>query len=43
MDFDLSPEHQLLRKTIRDFLAREVLDKIDEHEQERRFPTDIVA
>ncbi len=43
VDFELSPEHELLRRTIRDFLAREVEDKIDEHEQERRFPTDIVA
>ena len=43
MDLELSPEHELLRRTIRDFLAREVADKIDEHEQERRFPTDIVA
>lgn len=43
MDFELSPEHELLRRTIRDFLEREVVDKIDEHEQERRFPTDIVA
>ena len=43
MDFDLSPEHELLRRTIRDFLAREVVDKVDEHEADRRFPTDIVA
>jgi len=43
MDFDLSPEHDLLRKTIRDFCTREVLGAIDEHERERRFPTDIVA
>ena len=43
MDLELSPEHELLRRTIRDFLAREVADKVDEHEQERRFPTDIVA
>lgn len=43
MDLELSPEHELLRRTIRDFLQREVVDKIDEHEQNRRFPTDIVA
>jgi len=43
VDFELSPEHELLRRTIRDFLQREVVDKVDEHEQERRFPTDIVA
>jgi alkylation response protein AidB-like acyl-CoA dehydrogenase len=43
VDLELSPEHELLRRTIRDFLQREVVDKIDEHEQNRRFPTDIVA
>ena len=43
MDFDLSPEHELLRKTIRDYLSREVVDKVEEHERERSFPTDIVA
>ena len=43
MDLELSPEHELLRRTIRDFLQREVVDKVDEHEQQRRFPTDIVA
>ena len=43
VDFELSPEHELLRRTIRDFLQREVVDQIDEHEQNRRFPTDIVA
>ena len=43
MDFDLSPEHELLRRTIRDFAAREIEGQVDVHEQERRFPTDIVA
>ena len=43
MDLDLSPEHELLRRTIRDFLRREVEGQVDEHEQERRFPNDIVA
>ena len=43
MDFDLSPEHELLRRTIRDFCTREVLGVVDEHERDRRFPTDIVA
>src|SRR2546422_4799120 len=42
MDLDLSPEHILLRDTIRDFLAREVTDKVDEHERARRFPRPIV-
>ncbi|CAN5772075.1 acyl-CoA dehydrogenase AcdA [soil metagenome] len=43
VDFDLSPEHELLRRTIRDFAAREIEGQVDEHERERRFPTDIVA
>jgi alkylation response protein AidB-like acyl-CoA dehydrogenase len=43
VDFDLSPEHELLRRTIRDFLAREVEPHVDEHEKARRFPADIVA
>ena len=42
MDFDLSPEHELLRRTLRDFLAKEVEPVIEEHEKERRFPADIV-
>jgi butyryl-CoA dehydrogenase len=43
VDLDLSPEHELLRRTIRDFLAREVEPVVEEHERERRFPADIVA
>jgi len=43
VDFDLSPEHELLRRTIRDFAAREIEPQIEEHEKERRFPGDIVA
>jgi alkylation response protein AidB-like acyl-CoA dehydrogenase len=43
MDLTLSPEHELLRKTLRDFLAKEVEPVIDEHEKARRFPTEIVS
>jgi len=42
MDLDLSPEHALLRDTIRDFMVTEVAPVVDEHERERRFPTEIV-
>jgi alkylation response protein AidB-like acyl-CoA dehydrogenase len=42
MDLDLAPEHALLRDTIRDFMTTEVAPVIDEHERERRFPTEIV-
>jgi alkylation response protein AidB-like acyl-CoA dehydrogenase len=42
MDFDLSPEHALLRRTVRDFMVNEVEPVVDEHERARRFPADIV-
>src|SRR6476659_1275740 len=42
MDLDLSPEHTLLRETIRDFMVTEVAPVIDEHERERRFPSEVV-
>src|SRR6187549_2118246 len=42
MDLDLSPEHTLLRETIRDFMLTEVAPVIEEHERERRFPSEIV-
>ena len=43
MDLDLPPEHELLRRTIRDFAANEVESVVEEHERNRRFPTDVVA
>ena len=42
MDLDLPAEHALLRDTIRAFMLAEVAPVIEEHERERRFPTDIV-
>ncbi|HEY8801060.1 MAG TPA: acyl-CoA dehydrogenase family protein [Candidatus Limnocylindrales bacterium] len=42
MDLDLSPEHVLLRTTVRAFMENEVAGIIDEHEREHRFPTEIV-
>ena len=42
MDLDLSPEHALLRDTVREFMLTEVAPVVDEHERERRFPTEIV-
>lgn len=42
MDLDLPAEHTLLRDTIRDFMRSEVAPVIDDHERERRFPTEIV-
>jgi alkylation response protein AidB-like acyl-CoA dehydrogenase len=43
VDLNLSPEHELLRRALRDFLAKEVEPVIDEHEKARRFPTEIVT
>ncbi len=43
MDLDLSPDHVLLRDTIREFMTTEVEPVVDEHERARRFPTEIVA
>ncbi|HEY6569797.1 MAG TPA: acyl-CoA dehydrogenase family protein, partial [Candidatus Limnocylindrales bacterium] len=42
MDLDLSPDHVLLRDTIREFMETEVAPVVDQHERERRFPTEIV-
>src|SRR5438045_6848078 len=42
MDLDLAPEHQLLRRTIREFMESEVAPVVDEHERARRFPVDVV-
>ena len=42
MDFDLGPDHALLRDTIHEFMLAEVAPVVDEHERERRFPADIV-
>ena len=43
MDYDLSPEHRLLRDTIREFMTQEVAPVVDRHERERRFPIEIVT
>ena len=42
MDLDLSPDHVLLRDTIREFMETEVAPVVDQHERERRFPIEIV-
>jgi alkylation response protein AidB-like acyl-CoA dehydrogenase len=42
VDLDLSPEHELLRRTIRDFAAREVEPVVEEHEKKRQFPAAVV-
>jgi alkylation response protein AidB-like acyl-CoA dehydrogenase len=42
VDFALSAEHELLRRTVRDFAAKEIEPVVDQHERERRFPRDVV-
>ncbi|MBA3876200.1 MAG: acyl-CoA dehydrogenase [Anaerolinea sp.] len=42
MDLDLSPEHSLLRSTIRELMEQEVAPVVEEHERERRFPVEVV-
>jgi alkylation response protein AidB-like acyl-CoA dehydrogenase len=42
MDYELSPEHALLRDTIRAFMTEEVAPVVDDHEKARRFPREIV-
>jgi short/branched chain acyl-CoA dehydrogenase len=43
MDFDLSPEHELIRRTVRDFAEQEVAPVAEELDREKRFPYEIVA
>jgi alkylation response protein AidB-like acyl-CoA dehydrogenase len=42
MDFELSDDHALLRRTVRDFAAREVAPVAEELDREKRFPYEIV-
>ena len=43
MDFDLSPDHELIRRTVRDFAEREVAPVAEALDHEKRFPYEIVA
>src|SRR3954469_5439108 len=42
VDFDLSPEHELIRDTVRDFAEGEVAPVAEELDREKRFPYEIV-
>jgi short/branched chain acyl-CoA dehydrogenase len=42
MDFDLSPEHRLIRDTVRDFADQEVAPVAEALDHEKRFPYEIV-
>ena len=43
MNFDLSPEHELLRETVRRFAVERVAPVAEELDREKRFPYDLVA
>jgi short-chain 2-methylacyl-CoA dehydrogenase len=43
MDFDLSADHDLIRRTARDFAEQEVAPIAEELDREKRFPYEIVA
>ena len=43
MDFDLSADHELIRRTVRDFAEGEVAPVAEALDREKRFPYEIVA
>ena len=43
MNFDLSPEHELIRSTVRDFAEAKVAPVAEELDREHRFPYELVT
>jgi short-chain 2-methylacyl-CoA dehydrogenase len=43
MDFDLSPDHDLIRRTVREFAEQEIAPVAEELDREKRFPYEIVG
>jgi alkylation response protein AidB-like acyl-CoA dehydrogenase len=43
MDFDLSPDHELIRRTVRDFAEGEIAPVAEELDRTKAFPYEIVA
>jgi short/branched chain acyl-CoA dehydrogenase len=43
MDFDLSPDHELIRRTVREFAVGEVAPAAEELDRTKSFPYEIVA
>ena len=43
MDLDLSPEHELIRSTVREFAEQRVAPVAEELDREGRFPYDLIA
>ena len=42
MDFELSEEHKMFRKTVRDFAEKEIAPLIEVAEKEQKFPKEII-
>ncbi len=43
MDFDLTEEQRLVRRTVREFAESEILPHVEQYEREERYPTELVA
>jgi len=43
MNFDLQPEHELLRDTVRQFALEKVAPVAEELDREKRFPYELVS
>jgi alkylation response protein AidB-like acyl-CoA dehydrogenase len=42
MDFDLTDEQRLVRRTVREFAEKEILPHVEEHERAARYPTELI-
>ena len=42
MDFDLTDEQRLIRRTVRDFAEAEILPHVERYEREERYPTELI-
>ncbi len=42
MDFDLSDEQRLVRRTVREFAEKEILPHVEAHERAGRYPIDLI-
>jgi alkylation response protein AidB-like acyl-CoA dehydrogenase len=43
MDFDLTEDQRLVRRTVREFAEKEILPHVEAHERERRYPLELIA
>lgn len=43
MDFDLSEDQRLVRKTVREFAEAEILPHVEQYEREERYPVELIA